>query len=412
VRRAAALLAVVALAGCDESKPHATRPTPTATTTSAERGVQPPAGGEAELEALLARRARALGHGRARAYAATSTGAQRREDLQIARNAAALPLRDVALTILSASIDERRATLQVRASYGVKGVGGRYQGDRTLRAVRTPGGWRIRAETSRRRKQPWEVAPFAAQRSRHFVVLHPAATAPDGLVAALEDGYGRMKDVLPSARLRRRYLVVVAGDTHQARRMTAGIRGVASLAAISDTSLREEGAAERVTHVSSQRLLVVWPAFAPLGPDGRRRVVAHELTHASLAGVTSGRTPSWLVEGIAMYVSGDRRAQEAAAYEHSATIAGGAHGLAALSKPGAIARLGGERQAAAYAYSSAAVFHIAERYGRRRLFRLYDVFNQESLTGRPGAVLAGRAVQRTLGVSLAALDRDIGASLG
>src|SRR5215210_8198456 len=89
--------------------------------------------------------------------------------------------------------------------------------------------------------------------------------------------------------------------------MTTGIRGVATLAAISDSAVREQGPADRVVRVSSQRLLVVWPAFAPLDPDGRRRVVAHELTHAALAARTSGRTPAWLVEGIALYASGDRR---------------------------------------------------------------------------------------------------------
>ncbi len=83
--------------------------------------------------------------------------------------------------------------------------------------------------------------------------------------------------------LRRRYLVVVAGDAAQARQMTTGIRGVATLAAISDSAVREQGPADRVVQVASQRLLVVWPAFAPLDADGRARVVAHELTHAALA---------------------------------------------------------------------------------------------------------------------------------
>ena len=255
-----------------------------------------------------------------------------------------------------------------------------------------------------------------AERSPHFVVLRPALTPSDGLVAVLEDGYRRMKGVLPDARLRRRYLVVVAGDAHQARRMTAGIRGVASLAAISDTSVREQGEAQRVSHVSSQRLLVVWPAFAPLDATGRRRVVAHELTHASLAGVTSGRTPSWLVEGVAMYVSGDRRAESAAGLvrgEATGTTARAARRaltLAGLSRPDAIGRLGGDGQSAAYAYSSSAAFYVAERFGRRRLFRLYRAFNSDALTGR-GPALADRAVRRALGIPLATLQRDVRRSL-
>ena len=273
--------------------------------------------------------------GDVRRYAATATGPQRRRGPP--RGARRPPPAAARRAPRPSSAPWSTATARrsrcARATR-VAGVSGRFEADRTLRAVRTARGWRIRAQSSRRRRHPWEVARFVAERSPHFVVLRPALTPADGLVAALEDGYRRMKGVLPDARLRRRYLVVVAGDAHQARRMTAGIRGVASLAAISDTSVREEGEAQRVSHVSSQRLLVVWPAFAPLDADGRRRVVAHELTHASLAGVTSGRTPSWLVEGIAMYVSGDRRAASAADLVRGEATGTTARGGAARAHPG------------------------------------------------------------------------------
>ena len=188
--------------------------------------------------------------------------------------------------------------------------------------------------------------------------------------------------------------------------MTSGIRGVATLAAISDAAVREQGPAERVAQVASQRLLIVWPEFAPLDADGRLRVVAHELTHAALAPDTSGRTPSWLVEGAALYVSGDRRVDEAA----RRVTAGGtprALTLTGLSDPGAIAKLGGEGQSAGYAYSSAAAFYLVERYGRARFFRLYDAFNSESLPGRPGPTLVDHAVRRTLGIPLLTLERNL-----
>jgi hypothetical protein len=171
-----------------------------------------------------------------------------------------------------------------------------------------------------------------------------------------------------------------------------------------------------VSRVVSQRLLVVWPAFTALDGDARRRVVAHELTHAVLADVTSGRTPSWLVEGIALYVSGDdRRDQVAAVLGGRAGEAGSeastAFTLRGLSAPDAIARLGGPRQAGAYAYASAAAFTLAERYGRRALLRLYDAFNDESLHGRPGAALADRALRRSVGEGLDALERELRAAL-
>jgi hypothetical protein len=239
--------------------------------------------------------------------------------------------------------------------------------------------------------------------------------AAAGLPAALADGYAGFAAALPNARLRRRYLVVVAGTAVAARRLTEAIRGVESLAAVSDTAVRETGPAERVREVISQRLLVVWPAFAALGGDERRRVVAHELTHLVLAAATSGRTPSWLVEGMALYVSGDRRSDEAGAVlqglASQSAAARPALDLRRLSTPNAIARLRGAEQAGAYAYASAAAFALADTYGRRALLRLYAAFNDAHLRGRPGPRLVDRALRRTLGVSLAAFERRLRASL-
>ena len=370
------------------------------------QGTDPPPSPEVQLEALLDRRAKALEAGSARRFAATAMGRQRTRDRRTALNARALPLQGVRLTAGRIDVDGSRAVLQVRSSYAVKGIRGRFDAPRTLRARRTGEGWRIRSETSGRRRHPWEVARSAAQRSAHFTIFAPATLATDGLADALEAGYARMREILVSGRLRRRYLVVVAGDAAQARRMTAGIRGVATLAAISDTSVRERGLAERVVSVASQRLLVIWPSFGPLDPDARQRVVAHELTHAALAGQTSGRTPAWLTEGIALYVSGDDRVTDAAGLLF-AGVTGRALTLTGLSQPDAIGRLDGDGQTAAYAYSSAAAFYIAERFGRKRFFDLYDVFNEESLAGPAGSVLTGRAVRRALGISLLALERDL-----
>ncbi|MGH2968107.1 MAG: hypothetical protein ACRDK0_03430, partial [Solirubrobacteraceae bacterium] len=81
--------------------------------------------------------------------------------------------------------------------------------------------------------------------------------------------------------------------------------------------------------------------------------------------------------------------------------------LTGLSEPGAIARLGGEGQTAAYVYSSAAAFYITARFGRERYLDLYDTFNDEALEGAPGAELTDRAVRDTLGISLMKLERDL-----
>jgi hypothetical protein len=198
------------------------------------------------------------------------------------------------------------------------------------------------------------VADYVRRREPHFVVLAPRDVDIDaaGLPATLQEGYARFAAALPRAPLRRRYLVVVAPTAGAAEQLTLDIDGVETLAAVSDTSVRETGPAQRVTQVLSQRLLVVWPAFSGLGVDERRRVVAHELTHLVLASATSGRTPSWLVEGIALYVSGDRRSDQVTAILRGLAGAEGAAArpalsLRRLSAPDAIARLSGARQAGA-----------------------------------------------------------------
>jgi hypothetical protein len=151
----------------------------------------------------------------------------------------------------------------------------------------------------------------------------------------------------------------------------------------------QNGPAGRTDKVVSMRMVVVWEPFATLDAEGRRRVVTHELTHAALTGSTSGRTPAWLSEGVALYVSGDRRSAPPRA------------DLAALSRPEAIARLTGEAQSAAYSASSAAAFAIAERFGTDRLLELYDAFNDPRLQGKPGPKLVNRALRRELGITLA-----------
>ena len=317
------------------------------------------------------------------------------------RNARGLPLRDVSLHVDSSDVSGRAATLEGHAVYGVRGMRGTFDTTRSVRARRTKQGWRVRSESTKRERFPWELGPVQSRRSPHFVVLAPQGLPLDALMTALEAGYARMGDVLKKPRMRRRYLVVVAGAAQAARALTARISGVESLAAISDAEVQETGSAKRVSEVVSQRLVVVWPPFSALDADGQRRVVTHELTHAALAGVTSGRTPSWLIEGIALYVSEDRRSGDAARY-----LAGEASGrarralsLRALSEPDAIARLSGDGQAVAYAYASAASFSIADRFGRRRFSSSTTPSTTRTCRATPGLELTTRpsTIRRALG---------------
>jgi hypothetical protein len=408
---------ILALAGCGGGHGGGgPTPTPTPTPTQRSGGDRAPTDREL-IQSLLDRRARALERGAPRAFAATAASAARASARTDARRARALGLRDVRLTIDRIDVHGRRARAHVSTAWGIRGVRGTFRTERRIVLRRGRGGWRVARSLGRRGLAPWEVATYTRRDEPHFVVLVPAGLDIEAaaLPSTLQDGYARFAATLPHARLRRRYLVVVAPSALGARQLTQDISGIETLAAVSDTAVREAGPARRVTRVFSQRLLVVWPAFSALGFDERRRVVAHELTHLVLAGATSGRTPSWLVEGIALYVSGDRRSDQAAAVLRGlavdSTAARPALSLRRLSAPNAIARLSGARQAGAYAYASAAAFAIADRYGRRALLRLYDSFDDPRLRGPGGARLTSRAMRRVLGIGLAAFERDLRAGL-
>lgn len=382
--RAAAALAVLAVAGCGGSG-HAPAPTPS-TTPPAARAPAPTA--EQQIESLLRDRASALQAGR---RVVTAVGAQRARDRVAASRIRALHVRDLEVEAGRIDVTGGRASTRVTERYGIAGVRSTFETTRRVDLVRRGGRWRVATEHGRRGLPPWEVARFVERRTSHFVLVAPPSVPVEALLAALEDGYAAMRARLETGRLRRRYLVIAAADAAQARALTTQIRGLETLAAISDAAIDERGPARAVSDVISLRLLVVYPAFASLDAEGRRRTITHELTHAALAGSTSGRTPAWLVEGVAMYVSGDRRPAPPDA------------DLAALSRPAAIARMNGDAQAEAYRASSAAAFAIVDRFGAHRLLDLYDVFNDESLRGRPGPRLVNRALRRELGIGLAQL---------
>jgi hypothetical protein len=385
VRTVSALVALVLVAGCGGGGDPAPRPTETPGTPAA----RPEPSDQEQIRRLLDDRAAALEAGDVRAYAATAAGAQRRRDRADARRARRLRVREVVFSADRVDVSGDRATARVSSEYAIEGVRGTFDVERRVRARRTAGGWRVSAAPARRGLPPWEVDDFRERRTEHFVVLAPPGVPVDELVVALEDGYATMSELLSRGRLRRRYLVVVATGAEQARALTVGIRGVETLAALADASVIQRGPAARTAKVVSLRLIVVWEPFATLDSVGRRRVVTHELTHAALAGSTSGRTPAWLSEGVALYVSRDRRPAPPGA------------DLAALSRPDAIARLSGEAQANAYNASSAAAYAIAERFGTDRLLELYEAFNDPKLRGRPGPRLVNRALRRELGISLA-----------
>ena len=199
---------------------------------------------------------------------------------------------------------------------------------------------------------------------------------------------------LPRRELPRSVLVLATRDEAQAERLVGRISdGVIALANVH--VVWGAAPALRVKRVLSQRMVVIDETWRRLTPAYRQGTLVHEMTHTALQPETSARTPPWLIEGVAMYLEGDRGA-------------GPGTPLSRISRPGAIYRLSGSEQGDAYSAAAAATFTIAERHGNKGLFRLYEAFNDPRIPGRPGAKTTDRVLRRTLGMSLAELQAAAG----
>lgn len=311
------------------------------------------------------------------------------------RVAKRLGVEDPHYAVEAIDVDGRRAKLRARFDYSVRGVDGEFGVARILRARRKNGRWRVSDPKGARNVDPWRIDDYRRVVTPDFVVWTPRDLPVPEL--ALDEGCDRMERALRRARLKDRYLVIVARDAAATRRLTQTIAGVESLTALTDTQVRVRGPALRVTAIKSQRLIVNHARFSAVTLDQQISTITHELTHAALAPQTSGRVPAWLIEGLALYVSDDDRRQEADYFRSL----GLAPTLASLSAPDIIARLTGDLQDAAYAEASAAAYNVALEHGRDKLLELYLEFNDPSLKGERGSArMVRRAVRRVLGVDL------------
>jgi hypothetical protein len=308
----------------------------------------------------------------------------------------------------------RRAVLHVETIYSFRHVQSRFVKHSKVTAVRTHAGWRVRRDRALGVKAPWELGRYAVRRSRHFLALTPRGLDVGSLMSDLEAGRALMHRGLPEVRPPGRMLVLVARDIADARALTQDVRSLDGLTAVAEAQVTQRGPARRVGWITGQRILVMWSAYGDRATAERQMVIAHELTHAALARRTSGRIPAWLVEGIAMYASGDQRSANAGALLSGAQLkVAGEQGAAdrvlslrRLARPKAMNRLAPIPLAVAYSYASAAAYAIVAKHGRAALLRLYDAFNDEQIRGHAGPRLDDRITRRVLHESLRAVEAD------
>lgn len=402
----AGLFAVVAAAGCGGGE--AAKPAPKlapearAALDELDEKARPPDDATAVAE-LLGERARAIEDADGLALSAIATGGQRALDRRNARRSERLAIERVRLVADDLQTKGDRAKAVVTMSYRIRGVRRPFVTARTLVVRERSVGWRVVRDAPRRDPLPWEVASFQATRVPHVVLLTPpgvdAGPLRDGLAAA----YREIRRDLPARDLPRSVVVIGARDAAQAERLSGRIaRGVIALA---DVAVRFGPApAFPVDRVLGQRMIVIDSRWSALPADKRQATLVHEMTHTALNPDTSGRTPPWLVEGVAMYVSGDDRAQEA---RLRAAGVSRSMKLRELCRPNSIFSLSGREQGAAYAAGSAAAQAIVARRGGKGLFRLYDAFNDSTIEGRTCVATTDRVLRRTLQMSLDELEAAV-----
>jgi hypothetical protein len=424
LRRSTVLALTAWLAiGCGGSGAHrvAARATgtPTSTPTPRPKPAAKPPSDEDQLKGLMADRARDLSSGDAAAMAKTSTGAQVRRDARAGRSAASLGLGSVFMDQTATEVSGAHATLRVTTEYTFDELpDSTFESRSLVKAVKTDAGWRVRSTSPTGVQPPWELGRYTARNSKHFFAIAPRGLKVGALMSDLEAGRKRMQRALPSSvRAPSRLLVLVTRGTTDARALTKDIRAMGSLTAMAEANVDLRGPAQRVAHLGSQRLLVVWPSFSRFDGDGRRMVIAHELTHAALARRTSGRTPVWLLEGAALYASGDKRYTDAGRLLSGDRFVNAAAqkaslptlSLTALARPTSMLHLTATPLAVAYSYSAAAAFAIAAHYGRAGLLRLYNAFNNPKIRGRAGPKLEAAVIRHTFHRSLKSLQDEIDA---
>ncbi|HVS01356.1 MAG TPA: hypothetical protein VMT16_01180, partial [Thermoanaerobaculia bacterium] len=160
--------------------------------------------------------------------------------------------------------------------------------------------------------------------------------------------------------------------------------------------------------------------------DARDETLRHELVHLAFYDRTRPLTPQWLVEGVAEYFSG--AVSPAATQALGRALAGGAPGLSLARLSGARSLAHGGGAEAQYLFAGHAVAFLVERFGMAGLVRFYDGFTaldhdpalslrleRRPLRGGPGAYdqtarrqATAEVARETLGVELAALDRELG----
>jgi len=231
---------------------------------------------------------------------------------------------------------------------------------------------------------PWATGPIETARSPHFLALfRPGLRDIEKILKMAERA---RKELLPKVTLPLDdvHLMVLARDGQEFGEFT-GSPGAGAVA----IAYRQYNPRGGLTdHPENREMIVNMGEVFSLGlvPHEHqevmpRQVFQHELGHLALSRYDRFTTPSWVKEGGAMFLSGERRLV--------AWKAGTEEGVfnrmefAEFSGDGSL-------DGALYPYVNAAVSYLTETYGTRRFWKFYRGFTNF----RPGGAMRGAAIRQ------------------
>ncbi|MEO6121954.1 MAG: hypothetical protein ABIW46_01610 [Acidimicrobiales bacterium] len=342
-----------------------------------------------DVRTMLRARAQLLVEGDSDGYLAAAVEGARPVEEAIARGAATVPLAFVNVTVTGKGVAERDATefrgAEVEVVYGYKEFpkDNRFRFSLVYDLEQRADAWRI----TRSDPAPpnlggaggepvlvpallpvWARFTVQATRSDHFLVLHPPGLAGAEKVTALaEQARARLAPRLRFGNADNSSLIIVARDTAEYTELLGRDQPEEALAVVSLLFVPLSPPEGRQMTVNLERVLET--GERPAGHAGELTPVSifqHELAHLALARVGSPVTPSWVEEGAAMYLAGERRLDawrdgiEEGWFEEI-SIAGFAEDESLAS---------GEE----YAYTNAAVTYLIEEFGTEKFWDFYTRF--------------------------------------
>ncbi|GAA3216044.1 hypothetical protein [Actinocorallia longicatena] len=362
-RRLLAAAAVLAVAACAAERP---------------RPAAAPAADPAALDALLARRSRAvLGRDKA-AFLATiapdSVGFLAREEERFDA-LSAIPFASWRESVTASSGD----LVTLSLTYRLRGFD---TADAVHTAYLRHRGGLITGDGGERHDDPeiWTSGRVRSVTGRHSLVL---GEGPLGEIAAQLDRSVPLVSAVVGGGWARRAVALVPADAERAS-VLAGGQDLSEIVALAAAPANTGGTP------GPSRLLISPEVWRRVNALGRRVVLTHELTHVALNAAADTTTPMWLVEGFADYVGyrGTGTPVREAAKELAASVAKG-YRPSALPAREAFAS-GFPRLSQSYQEAWLACRLIAAEHGEAALLRLYR---------EAGRVPEGDAVKKVLGIT-------------